>query len=124
MPATKKSTLWSTLALVVSVLSVLAMAAILFGYYREMFTFREASGHLRIAAQFSVCVLGFSALVALLSWKNKASLIKALIAAVIVLAPLLVLKNNSIRWNTALIGIIHDNGKHRAETFSHTEYYS
>ena len=94
MPATKKSTLWSTLALVVSVLSVLAMAAILFGYYREMFTFREASGHLRIAAQFSVCVLGFSALVALLSWKNKASLIKALIAAVIVLAPLLMLKNN------------------------------
>jgi len=101
MPTIKHSTLWSTLALTASILSVLAMAAILFSYLGERFTFREASGHLRTVAQISVFVLGFSALVALLSWKNKASLIKSLVAIAIVLTPLMVLKNN-MPPNTAL----------------------
>ena len=94
MPAIKQSTLWSTLALISSLLIVVTMATIIFGYLSEHFTFREASGHLRTAAQISVFILGFSLLVALLSWKNKASLIKALVASAIVLTPLIVLKNN------------------------------
>ena len=94
MSGIKNSTLWSTLALVASVLTVLAMAAIMFGYLRDSFTFREASGHLRTAAQVSVFILGFCAIVALFSWKNKASLIKALIAVAIVFTPLMVMKNN------------------------------
>ncbi len=94
MSAIKKSTFWSTAALAVSVIVVLAMAAVMVGYFNEAFTFREASGHLRTVAQVSVFILGFSVLVALLSWKNRASLIKALLAAAIVLAPLLLLKTN------------------------------
>ncbi|WP_372742756.1 DUF1499 domain-containing protein [Neptunomonas sp.] len=101
MSAIKHSKFWSTLALVASVLSVLTMAAIMFGYLGENFTFREASGHLRTAAQISVYVLGFCAVVALLSWKNKASLLKALIATAIVLTPLMVMKN-SMPAGTAL----------------------
>lgn len=94
MPAIKNSTFWSTLMLFVSVLVVLAMTTIMFGYFDERFMFREASGYLRTAAQISVFVLGLCTLIALLSWKNKASLIKALIAIAIVLTPLMVLKNN------------------------------
>lgn len=94
MSVIKNSKLWATLALVASVLTVMAMAAIMFGYIGENFTFREASGHLRTAAQISVFVLGFCVLVALLSWKNKASLILALVATAIVFTPLMVMKNN------------------------------
>lgn len=94
MSAIKNSTFWSTLALVTSVLVVLAMAAIMYGYYGEHFTFREASGHLRTAAQISVLALGLGVLVALLFWKNKSSLIKALVTIAIVLTPLMVMKTN------------------------------
>lgn len=94
MSAIKNTTFWSTLALVASVLTVLAMAAIMYGYHGESFTFREASGHLRTAAQISVFFLGLCALVALLSWKNKAALIKSLVAIAIVLTPLMVMKSN------------------------------
>ena len=94
MSATKKSSFCSTAALVVSVLIVLAMAVIMLGYFNEQFTFREASGHLRTVAQISVFILGFCALVALLSLKSKSSLIKSLVAIAIVLTPLVVLKTN------------------------------
>ena len=94
MSAIKKSSFWSTAALVVSVLIVLAMAAVMLGYFNEQFTFREASGHLRTVAQISVFILGFCVLVALLSLKSKSSLIKSLVAIAIVLTPLLVLKTN------------------------------
>ena len=94
MSAIKKSSFWSTAALVVSVLIVLAMAAVMLCYFNEQFTFREASGHLRTVAQISVFILGFCVLVALLSLKSKSSLIKSLVAIAIVLTPLLVLKTN------------------------------
>jgi len=94
MSAIKKSLFWSTAALVVSVLIVLAMAVVMLGYFNEQFTFREASSHLRTVAQISVFVLGFCVLVALLSLKSKSSLIKSIVAIVIVVTPLLVLKTN------------------------------
>lgn len=94
MSTNKKSSFWSTLALLASVLVVLAMAGIMYGYLNERFNFREASGYLRTAAQVSVFVLGFCVLVALMSWRNKAGIIKALIAGAIVATPLVVLKNN------------------------------
>jgi len=90
----QKSTKWSTFVLVASVISVFAMAAIMAGYFGERFSFREASGYIRTAAQVSVFVLGLSIIVALFSWKNRTSLIKALIAIAIIATPLIVLKNN------------------------------
>lgn len=103
MSTTKNMKLFSTLALVASVLSVLAMAAIVLAYRSDSFGFREASGYLRTAAQISVFIAGFCLIVALLSWKHKASLLKALIAGVIVLAPLGVMKMN-MPAGTALFG--------------------
>jgi len=90
----KTSKFWSTLALVASVLIVLSMAAILYGYLNKQFSFRDASGYLRTAAQISVFILGYCVVVALLSWKNKASMIKALVAVAIIVTPLMVMKNN------------------------------
>ena len=106
MLAINNKTLWSTLALVASASTVLVMAAIMYGYFGEHFSFREASSHLRTAAQVSVFVLGFCALVALFSLKNKRSLIKALVAIAIVLTPLMVLKNN-MPAGTALFASAH-----------------
>ncbi|MGQ7848381.1 DUF1499 domain-containing protein [Granulosicoccus sp. 3-233] len=103
MSTMKNMKLFSTLALLASVLSVLAMAGIVLAYRGDSFGFREASGYLRTAAQISVFVAGFCLIVALLSWKNKASLLKALIAGAIVLVPLGVMKMN-MPAGTALFG--------------------
>ena len=94
MSAIKNSKLWSTLALLASVLCLLAMAAIMLSYYNEQLSFSDASGHLRTAAKASFFALCFAALVTLFSWKNKASLIKALVAVALMLTPLMILKSN------------------------------
>lgn len=94
MSLIKSTKLWSTLALIASLLCVVAMIYCVLGVRLEHFTFREASGYLRTVVQVSIFVLGFIALVTLFSLKNVGSLIKSLIAGVIILIPLLVLKAN------------------------------
>ena len=94
MSLIKSTKLWSTLALVASLLCLGAMIYCVLGVRLEHFTFREASGYLRTVVQISIFVLGFIALVALFSLKNISSLIKTIIAGAIVLTPLLVIKAN------------------------------
>lgn len=94
MSAIKSTKLWSTIALIASILCLGTMVYCVLGVRLEHFTFREASGYLRTVVQVSLFVLGFCALVALFSLKNIASLIKVVFAGAILLTPLLVLKAN------------------------------
>ena len=91
----KNAKLWSTIALLASLLCLLWMAYAVFGIRFDWVTTREATAFLRRGVQVGVGIMGFSLLVLILGHKSSAAIFKSFAAFIIMLVPLLIAKVNN-----------------------------
>ena len=94
MSLVKNSKLWLNLILFVSIACLMVMLLSLIGVRQEWFSYREAATYIRYSVQVGLAIMALDVLVLVFARKNTTSLVKGIVALLIILVPLLIIKAN------------------------------